>query len=194
MSGAPKVLSQSAQPSGTPAQRAAARKDPAVALPPSPPRTDRKLEALSLRVTGRAFLIGPNLTGDCTLELTMEGASTLTLNVEDDTDRLAQILTDEEMLIDGAVTVVLDEIVYVLTEASSDGETVYTLLFEDEVAYRLRGFDRYLARSRADVTRAEFVQLMCDEASRAPFPPMRTFIPELEDKQPIAQAAAATAV
>jgi hypothetical protein len=170
----------------TPAARAAARKTAAVSLPPKPPTTERNLEGLVLRVVGRQYRIGRSLTGEAVLELTMDGASTVTLNVHDPERELLNILASEELLLNDGARIIIDGIVYVLASVTPSEAGVRTLVFEDEVTWRLRQFSRYLAVSRNRATRAEFIQRMADEAGAAPLAPLNTFIPELHDKRPIA--------
>lgn len=52
-------------------------------------------------------------------------------------------------------------------------------------AWRLRQFTSFKHDSRKKTTRALFIQRMVDEASAPPLAPMRSFIPEVGDKQRI---------
>lgn len=172
----------------TPAERARALKNPEVVLPPQAPEEERDLRKLTLDVRGRKYPIGNRLTGDCKLELTMDGASTLTIGVVDKDGDLRDALSDElAILVDGA-RLVLDDITYVLTADSGPTDEVYMLTFQDEVAWRLRIFASYLAKARSRTTRAEFVALLCAEAAAPPRPELKTFIPELADVQAIAKS------
>jgi hypothetical protein len=183
----------------TPAQRARQRRDPAVGLPTQPPRAERDLGALNLSLPQGNYLIGPRLMPIGTREDTMEGASQVTLTANDPDGGIVRLLgTDAQRLSDG-VRIDLDGIVYVLTAVQAAGDLSLTLVFEDEVAWRLRRYSRYLSADRASTTRAEFILSLVDEASRSPSLPMRAFIPELTDRQPIlipkvAKASAASGI
>lgn len=179
------------KPQPTPAARAKARRDPAVGLPTPPPRTERNLAGLHIRVAGVPYLIGPRLRkSGCELMLTMEGASELRLAVDDPDAALVAALSDEAMRLNDGVRVILDDITYVLRDVNASDDGGLDLLFEDEVAWRLRQFTRYMAKSRNRITRPGFIKLLVDEASRAPLAPMRAFIPELTDPTVIAPAVA----
>ncbi len=170
----------------TAAQRANARRVAAVSLPPIPPKVKRDLSGLHLRVAGRVYLLGPSLTGDPISEMTTDGAATVALSVHDPDGTLLQILGTEEMLLNDGARIVLDDVVYVLATVEPGDESVRSLVFEDEVTWRLRQFTRYMAISRNRSTAAEFILRMVDEASARPLARMPAFIPELLTKQPIA--------
>lgn len=176
-------------PVATPAKRARARRDPAVLLPPAPPTTERDLRGLHLRIAGVPYLIGPSLVddGDQAIELTMDGASTLTLTAHDPEGSLLRALPSEDGLLQDGVRVVIDGITYVLTAVDPDTDRVLTLTFIDEVAWRLEQFSSFRSANRNRGTDGEFVLRMVDEASRAPLAPMRAFIPELGEKLRIAR-------
>lgn len=171
----------------TPAQRVRARRDPAVASPPLRPRGDRasSVRELALSIAGREYPIGANVEGDTPWELTIEGAATVTIPVRSPDESLLVALANEALMQEDGVRVTIDDVVYVLTSVSGDDTGLLTLVFEDEVAWRLRQFSRFIASSRGKSTRALFIKRMVDEASRAPLAPMQAFIPELGDKQRI---------
>lgn len=174
----------------TPAARAKARRDPAVGLPPAPPKTERDLTNLHLRVTGVPYLIGPRLRkSGCEIELTMDGASALRLSVDDPDGALLAVISDEAMRLRDGVTVIVDDVTYVLRSVSVSGDGLSVdLAFEDQAAWRLRMFKKYVAKSRARYTRAEFVKYLIDEAQKPPLAKLKAYIPELTDRQPIARA------
>lgn len=174
---------------GTPAARARARRDPAVGLPPLAPKTQRDLANLHIRVAGVPYLIGPRLKkSGCELELTMDGASALRLSVDDPDGALLEVLADEAMRLKDGVLVIVDDVTYVLRSVSVPGDgTTVDLTFEDQVAWRLRMFKKYVSKPRSKWTRAEFVKYLVDEASRAPMAGMDAYIPELTDRQPVAR-------
>lgn len=172
----------------TPASRARAHRDPAVALPPRPPQADRQsaLEQLSLVIAGRPFLIGPNVEGDPGMDATKDAAATVNIAVRDTDGTLAAALADEALLLQGAVTVTINGVVYVVQSAESDDTGLLTLTVEDQVAWRLRQFDRFRAVRRSKRTRAQFIAGLVDEASAPPLAPMRFFCPQIDDRQRIA--------
>lgn len=177
-------------PKDTPAQRAAARRDPAIRLPPKPPESDRRsaLRRLHLLVAGVAFLIGPSIEGDPQIAATADGTETVTMAVRDQAGSLADALGDEEQLLTSAARVTIDGTVYALQSANVDTATgtLVTLVFEDEVSWRLKQFSRFLAISRAHATRGQAVLRLVKEASAPPLAPIYYFIPELTDPQRIA--------
>jgi hypothetical protein len=171
----------------TAAARVRARRDPAILAPPPRPKGSRtsSIRNLHLKIAGRVYPIGANVEGDTPWEMTMEGAATVTVPVRSPDDSLAEALGDEAQIQRGAVTMSIDDIVYVLSTVSSDDTGLYTLSFEDEVAWRLKQFSKFMAATRKTYTRALFAQRLVDEASRKPLKAMRSFIPELGDRQRI---------
>lgn len=170
------------------AARVRARKDPAIREPPPVPHGKRSdtVRTLRLLANGREYPIGDNIDGDTPWELTVEGVATVTIPVRVTDDSLALLLATEGVLQDDGVRIVINGVYYVLATVSVDDTGLHTLGFEDEVAWRLRKYTRFLARSRRNTTRALFIQYMADEASAPPRMPIRTFIPELGDRQRIA--------
>lgn len=178
----------------TVAARVRARKDPAIGQPPPVPtgaRTDT-LRSLNLQAGGRLYPIADNIDGATPWAMTMEGAATLTIPVRVTDESLLAVLTDEALLQDEGVRVAVNGVRYVLASVNADEGGLYTLQFEDEVAWRLRQFSRFLSASRKTTTRALFIQRMVDEASGVrpkakdlPYEPIRSFIPELGDRQRI---------
>jgi hypothetical protein len=79
-------------------------------------------------------------------------------------------------------------VVYCVSGVDHDGEGLYTLTLEDEVSWQLKLFSSFRSASRARTTRYGFIQSFVDEASRKPLPKIRSFIPEVDDKQPIRKA------
>lgn len=174
----------------TPARRARARRDPTIFKAPPQIKGDRKssIQNLHLRARGRAYPISANVEGNTPWSLGMDQTGTFQLPIRDPSDHLIAILDDEAHLQQDGVTVVLDGIVYVVSGVDSDGEGLYLLTLEDEVSWRLKLFTSYKSASRARTTRFGFIQGFVDEAGRKPFPRLRSFIPEVDDKQPIRKA------
>jgi hypothetical protein len=118
----------------------------------------------------------------------MDQTDTVSVVVRDPQDSLMDVLTDENLLQLEGVSVTIDGTIYMVSGVDGDGEGAYTLTLEDETSWRLKLFDSYKSASRASVTRYGFILGFVDEASRKPFPKMRAFIPEADDKQPIRKA------
>lgn len=172
----------------TPAQRARARRDPAIFRPPPKPRVGSRVDAhkhLNLRARGRTYPIGASIEGDSPWSKGMDQTGTVSLAIRDVSGKLAHLLTDEDLLQQEGVRVTVDGVVYCVMTVDSDGEGLYSLTLEDEVSWTLKLFTRYRSASRARTTRFGFIQGFVDEASRPPLPKMRSFIPEVDDKQPI---------
>jgi len=173
----------------TPARRARARRDPAVLLPPTPPVVERDLANLHLRVDGVPYKIGGSITGQPVLELTMDGASSLQLDVDDRNGRLLEALVDEALMMRDGARIILDDVVYVLASLEPSDGTVQQLTLIDEVAWRLDQFDSYKAVSTSRMTDGEFVYGIVRDASRRPLADMAAFIPEIRERLPKAPAA-----
>lgn len=173
----------------TPADRARARRDPAIFRAPKRIR-GRKDTVASLRmnVGGRVFPIGADVEGDTPWSMGMEEAGTVTLPVRDPNGKLLKILSDENLLQRDGVRVTVDGVVYVVASVEHDGGGLYTLALEDEVAWILRGFDSYRVASRASTTRFGFIYGFVREASARPLKKMEAYIPEVDDKRPIRRA------
>ena len=173
----------------TAAQRARARQDAALAAPPPRirPRAST-LEGLTITAAGRRWLIGPAVEGDTPWEMTTDGAATLTITVRSPDERLLELIGNAGLVARDGVTVDVDGITYALRDVGSDDKGLYTLVLEDVVAWRLRQFSSYLSATRATTTRAGFVRRFITEAGAAPREPIRAFIPEARDRQPVAAA------
>jgi hypothetical protein len=180
-------------PKDTPARRAAARRDPAIALPPKPPEADRRSTVRNLHIVnaGVAYLIGPAIEGDPAMAATADGTETVTIVVRDPGADLQNALDDEAQLLTDAAKVTINLVVYRLQsmEVDPDTGTLVTLVFEDEVSWRLKQFSRFLTISRAHSTRAQAALRLVKEASAPPLAPLKSFIPELTDRQRIAAPA-----
>lgn len=171
----------------TPAKRARQRIDPAVMRPPPRPVGDMKIavRTFNLRARGRTYPLGENVEGDTAWSMGMDQAATFTLQIRDPGGDIVDALDDESNLQQDGVLVTLHGYDYVVTGFDHDGEGLYTLTLEDEVAWRLKQFSKFMHASRASITRFGFIQRMVDEASRKPYKRIRSFIPEIKDKQKI---------
>jgi hypothetical protein len=174
----------------TPAKRARARRDPAIFRPPPRVKGDRtsSVRNLSIRARGRTYPIGENVEGDTPWAMGMDAAGTVTLPIRDPSHRIRDVLDDEAHLQQDGVRVTIDGIVYCVTGIDHDGEGLYTLTLEDEVAWQLKLFSKFRSASRARTTRYGFILLLVDEASRKPLRKIRAYVPEVDDKQPIRKA------
>ena len=175
----------------TPAKRARARRDPAVAQPPPRIKGDRTsaVRTLSLVARGRRYPIGLNLEGDTPWGYGMDQTGQVTLPIRDPSGKLVDVLDDEAHLLQEGVRCTINSVVYMVAGADHDGEGLYTLTLEDEVSWRLKQFSSFKSAPRGRVTRFGFIKSFVDEASRRPLARMQAFIPELDDKQPIRKAA-----
>lgn len=168
----------------TPAKRARLRRDPAIAQPP--PRVQARtasLRNLKLKSRGRTYPIAEAVDGDTPWSLGMDQAGTFSLPLRDPVGAIVDILSDESNLQQDGVRVTVDKVIYVVTGFDADGEGGYTLTMEDEVAWRLKQFTKFISANRKSTTRYAFIQGFVDEASRKPLTRMRSFIPEIDDKQ-----------
>lgn len=171
----------------TPAKRAKRRRDPAIRTPPPRVRGNRTLVLRHVRVmiAGRQYVLDDNIEGDTPWSMGMDQTGTVTLPVRDPDGALVAAFKDESMLQRDGAQVVLDGVTYMVSGIDHDETGLLTLTLEDEVSWRLKQFTSYKAASRARITRFGFIQSLADEAARAPLERMRTFIPEVDDKQPI---------
>jgi hypothetical protein len=129
--------------------------------------SDQRLDTLDLEplaVGMPTFPLADRLVSAKSM-LTIEGASTLILGVEDpDWIIEGSGLLDEWS--DGrldAVDVALDNLIYRLAQASRQDQDVLQLTFEDLAVALLRTHRKHLAASRGSMTRAQFIELMVRE-------------------------------
>jgi hypothetical protein len=178
----------------TPAQRAKARRDPAIFKPPKPIRgTNRTaIRDLRLSVGGRSYTLGGAVEGDTPWSMGVEQTGTISIPVRNPSGKLEAILTDEELLQRDGARITVDGVIYCVTTVEYDGEGLYTLTVEDEVSWRLSRFSTYRVADRKRTTRFGFIYGFVREASRKPYPPMHSFIPEVDDRQQIAHPRSST--
>lgn len=173
----------------TAAERARAKRFAAVMTPPGPVAApDVSLEDLELVVVGVRYPIGRNIEGDTPWGMGLDETATISLPIRSPDRSLEAALVDDELRLAGAITLTLDTIIYVLQTAETDETGLYTLAFEDQVSWRLKQFTTLMHADRKTTTRASFILRMVHEASKAPFAPMATFIPEAYQRQAIEQA------
>lgn len=137
---------------------------------------------------------------DANLELTVEGASTLTLEMEDFDGRLLNSGTlttwvwgkdsnigkeSSWMRVGRAVDAELDDITFRLVKVSKT-QTKLTLTFEERAVSLLRLKKGARKASRKKVTRAQFVRTLVKEVKK--YGGVSYFIPEISKKQPIKTA------
>lgn len=171
------------------------------ANPATEKAVDYTLADLKLDVPGSKLLdviVGDSVTG-AEVELTIEGASTVTLTVEDPEGNLLRSDTltrwawgndylDERSWIrhGQAVDARLDDLWFRLVRVEPSG-TSLTLTFEDRDVAWLRRHKGSRKASRAKATRAEFVKMLVDEVRAGGG--ITLYCPELHIVQPIAKAA-----
>lgn len=170
----------------TPAALSKAQKA-ALEKPPVPPKHHGHgtLRRLTMVVEGVTYRLGRAIEGDPQMDATKDGAATITMTVRDHNETLQSALT-EDTLLQGAATVTVDGIVYVVDNVEGDDTALVTVTLQDQVAWRLQQYSKPISAKRSKVTRAEFVAGMVDEASAPPMAPMNFFCPEIDDKQRIA--------
>jgi hypothetical protein len=174
----------------TPAQRAKQRKHPAIALPPRPPEGERRsaLQSMRLRLAGADYRLGPAIEGDPAMASAIDGTATLTVALRDPSGHFQSELDNEAFILQDGATTTINGVVYTLQSVSVDDTgTLVTLTFEDQVSWRLKTYRRFLAISRARATRAQAALRLIAEASAKPLTPIKYYIPELSDRQRIAQ-------
>lgn len=170
----------------TPAQRTRARRDPAIFRPPGRIRgVSAPTRDLKLQVGGRTYPIGSGVEGDTPWSVGMDQTGQVTLPVRNPSDKLLRIFNDERLLQKEGARVTIDGVTYCVSSIDADGTGLYTLALEDEVSWRLKSFNSYRRADRARTTRFGFIYGFVREASSKPLPPMRSFIPEVDDKQPV---------
>jgi hypothetical protein len=135
-------------------------------------------------VTGKAGLdVAGSLTA-ARVTLTIEGASTLELDIFDpgwEIEQSGLLDKDQNGRLD-TVAMTLDSLRWRLAKAArSDGETL-TLTFEDEVWALLRAHRTHIASSRGSMTRAQFIERMVREIRLRKVP---YYAPERGRKQPV---------
>jgi hypothetical protein len=134
--------------------------------------TNRKLRGLNTRID-QSILNG-------SLERTIEGASTLTLDVHDPQRALLQ-----SGIFSHAIDLTLDRFQFRLVKVSKSG-TDLTLTFEDRQVAYLRQHNKPRKAARGKITRAEFALSLVREVK----PPIQFVCPELHKAQPIAASSA----
>lgn len=180
----------------TPAQRARQRTDPAIGAPPVIPRAGRHsaLRELQIVIAGVAYLIGPAIEGDPQLASANDSTATVTIDVRDPHAKLQIALANEQVILATGVSVEINGDTYMLQSVSVDTSTgtLVTLVFEDEVSWRLRQYTSFLAIPRSKYTRAQAALRLITEASGSPLAPISYYIPQLTDAQKIASPGVST--
>jgi NlpC/P60 family len=140
---------------------------------------DVSLEHFTLQMRNKAGIELVESIVDATLERTIEGASTLTVVVDDDLHRPIQLSGK----LGRHISVEVDGLWFVLVSVRKTGRQL-TLTFEDRVVNALRYFDTWIHVSRGTMTRAQFVLAMILEARQAGVD-IHYVIPELNAKQAV---------
>ena len=175
----------------TAADRVRARRrsqDVTVYQAPLPPLAALLTDPRALRLRAPGVTVGlSRALASGQLELTMEGASTVTLDVIDGWELLRLLDADEDLLLDEGVTCEVAGITYRLSAISTSGRAPMQLTFVDDVAWRLQQDSKPLKFSRGQFTRALAMYRMVDEARRRPRLTFPIYIPEINDVQPVAR-------
>ena len=117
---------------------------------------------------------------DASLEQTIDGASTLTLTVQDAAMGLLR-----SQLLKGDITMKFDGESFTLTKITRQADTTQ-LVLEDTAANLLRQYTKSKKANRSNSTRAQFVRSMVKEVTENTIP---FKCPEVNVKQPIASQA-----
>lgn len=146
-------------------------------------RRDVELESLVLTRSGypRLDIADSIVSGD--VERTMDGASTLTVTVQDSSRRLIEsgrLETDKDRL--ATVRTHVDGLGWELEKVTKQGDQL-TLTFEDLEVSLLRRHRKFRKAARSKVTRAQFVLSLVREVK---FKRIKFHCPELNKVQPIA--------
>lgn len=136
-----------------------------------------------VRINGVALLamIEQAVTA-CTIERTIEGASTLSIEVYDPQRTLLNA-----GLLDARSVAVIGDLRFSFVQFSGGGNESLTLTFEDEQINKLRRYNKPLKATRGQVTRAQFLQRLAKEAS------VSLFAPEAFRVQPVGSSQPASA-
>lgn len=139
-----------------------------------------------LKIKGKDFRV--NVTPavvSATLERTIEGASTVTLGLDDPRGKILKTkFLEERADIELADPKGRDSLWFRLVAVSRQGDTI-NLTFEDREIARLRLMKGPKKAFRDQVTRAEFVLMLLREVKDPRIP---AWIPELHEEQPIEKA------
>ena len=141
-----------------------------------PPRDQLNVDHLRIRGESKITADVRRLCTEATVEMTLAGASTVTLKVQDPTRKL---LNSDLVL--QASTLVVDNISYTLAKVSRDGNTL-TLIFEETAVHLLRQYNKPRKANRDNTTRAAFIASMVKEVTEAVIP---FRCPEVDVKQKV---------
>jgi cell wall-associated NlpC family hydrolase len=143
---------------------------------------DVDITKLYLSLNGQGF----NMVGaveDVQVSRTIEGASTVTVTLEDRDRKLLR-----SGILSHRLTTEIDGLFFILVSVEKQGSGL-TLVFEDREVYLLRTYNKPIVQSRktdrANITRAEFVLRLIKEVKETR---IKYVIPELTIVQPIGQS------
>lgn len=140
------------------------------------PRADLDVGALRLQGSGLPVKLRNSIT-DASIDETIDGASTLTLTVNDWGKTLLQSEAAQS-----AATLTFDGLSFTLVKISRQQDAT-TLTFEETAVNLLRRYSKPRKANRANTTRAQFVRSMVREVKEARIP---FECPEVNKRQPIA--------
>lgn len=142
--------------------------------------SDVDLSAFNLEMRNKAGIKLVSAITDATIDRTIDGASTLTVTVEDDNARTIQLSGKLGRKVD----VNVDGLWWTLVSVKKAGRQL-TLVFEEREVNVLRYYNRFIMGDRTKITRAQFVLRMIKEAKEVN---IKYVIPELTVVQKIGDA------
>jgi hypothetical protein len=149
-------------------------------------RPNHQLEGMSVNTDIASFKLqmrtgaGINLTDNimaADISRTIDGASTFTVQIQDDNARTIQLSGKLGRQVD----VEIDGMFFTLVGVRKDGRSL-TLTFEEREINVLRYYAKYVQRSRNNITRAQFVLLLLKEVTEIQ---LRYVIPEIAIQQAV---------
>jgi cell wall-associated NlpC family hydrolase len=142
-------------------------------------RDDVEVDTLVIFIHGKASLHLENFITDASCERTIEGASTVTVTVNDPNNEIANsgMLTNKS-------DINVDGLYFRLAHVEKQGDAL-TLTFEDREVALLRRNKSFMKANRATTTRAEFVHSMVRQVKEER---IRFFSPQEHVRQPIAKS------
>ncbi len=137
---------------------------------------DLDLKAFNVEIDRVGGLELRSAITDATITRTIEGASTLTITVNDDNGRTIQ----KSGRLGRQTWVNIDGLWFAFVGVTKNGNSL-NLTFEDREVNLLRHYDTFIKGDRTKVTRAEFALRMIQEVTQVK---LSWVIPELHDVQP----------
>ena len=140
-----------------------------------PPARDLDIDSINLQGDRSMVARLKRSVTSVELDMTIEGASTLTIVVADPSRRLLQ-----SQLTRTKSVCIVDNVSYTLVKVARDEDDL-TLTFEETAINILRRYSKPRKANRKNTTRAQFIQSLVREPTEAVIP---FRCPELDEKQP----------